>query len=347
MIRLLIDSPTITVSFCRINVISVVNNLPTKILFVAQIKGGKMNSVFNNDLTACRGDMLKRYYLAKYHAVDRNRMKRIAAIKTRADAEKYMEEIRSKLSECFGKVSAAFPADVKITGRLETEKLAIDKVLFQSRPGYYVSALFYRPKSFRDKLPGILFLCGHNTEGKSAKTYQRIPQSLALRGFGVLAVDPYGQGERREFGDGPATEHNRFGHRLGLLGEFFGTWRLHDAMTSLEYLKSRPEIDASRLGATGCSGGGTLTSYLNAFSRDLTMAAPVCSMTRMVSNLENELDADSEQNPPASANSVLMKVICCSLCSAPGTAGIQDNDFFDPRGSKADVSGNTSHLSFF
>lgn len=294
-----------------------------------------MNSVFNNDLTACRGDMLKRYYLAKYHAVDRNRMKRIAAIKTRADAEKYIEEIRSKLSESFGKVSAAFPADVKITGRLETEKLAIDKVLFQSRPGYYVSALFYRPKSFRDKLPGILFLCGHNTEGKSAKTYQRIPQSLALRGFGVLVVDPYGQGERREFGDGPTTEHNRFGHRLGLLGEFFGTWRLHDAMTSLEYLKSRPEIDASRLGATGCSGGGTLTSYLNAFSRDLTMAAPVCSMTRMVSNLENELDADSEQNPPGFRKLGLDEGdLLIASAPRPVLLGIQDNDFFDPRGSK-------------
>lgn len=289
----------------------------------------------NNDLTACRGDMLKRFYLAKYHAADRKRDARLSAIKTRVDAEKYIAEIRRKLEKSFGPIPPAVPFDAKVTGQLETEKLMIDKVLFQSRPGYVVSALFYRPKTRKGKFPGVLFLCGHSDAGKAAKIYQRVPQSLALRGFGVLAVDPYGQGERREFGGGAAAEHNRFGHRLGLVGEFFGTWHLHDAMTALEYLKQRPEIDASKLGATGCSGGGTLTSYLNAFSRDLTMIAPVCSMTRLSSNLENELYTDCEQNPPRFRELGLDEGdLLIASAPRPVILGVQDNDFFDPRGTK-------------
>jgi hypothetical protein len=149
----------------------------------------------------------------------------------------------------------------------------------------------------------------------------------------VLAVDPYGQGERREHGGGAAAEHNRFGQRLAMLGEFFGTWRLHDALTALEYLKSRPETDTARLGVTGCSGGGTLTSYVNAFSQDLFMAAPVCSMTRMTSNLENEVSGDCEQNPPGFRAAGLDEDdFLLAQAPRPVMLGVQDNDFFDPRG---------------
>ncbi|MBR4666941.1 MAG: prolyl oligopeptidase family serine peptidase, partial [Lentisphaeria bacterium] len=287
----------------------------------------------NNGLTAVRGDMLHRYYLKKYQALDRKRTARLAEVKSREDAEKYIAEIREKLKRIFGPMPPVKPIRPQITGRLATEKLQIDKVLFQSRPGYYVTALFYRPKTFRGKLPGVLFLCGHSAEGKHGSNYQRVPQSLALRGFGVLAVDPYGQGERCEHGGGAAAEHNHFGQRLALLGEFFGTWRLHDALTSLEYLKSRPEIDPAKLGVTGCSGGGTMTSYLNAFSPDLFMAAPVCSMTRLTSNLENEITADCEQNPPGfRAMGLDEDDFLLAQAPRPVMLGVQDNDFFDPRG---------------
>ena len=287
----------------------------------------------NNELTAVRGTMLRNYYLKKFQALDRKRDARLAKVKTKEDAAKYISEIREKLKNVFGPMPPVKPIAPQITGTLSTDKLLIDKVLFQSRPGYYVSALFYRPKEYRKKLPGVLFLCGHSAEGKQAKTYQRMPQSLALRGFGVLAVDPYGQGERQEHGGGAAAEHNRFGQRLAMLGEFFGTWRLHDALTALEYLKTRPEIDPARLGATGCSGGGTLTSYVNAFSDDLFMAAPVCSMTRMTSNLANEITGDCEQNPPRfRAEGLDEDDFLLAQAPRPILLGVQDNDFFDPRG---------------
>ena len=100
---------------------------------------------FRNDLTACRGDMLKRFYLKKYHAADRKRRDRLKRIQTLSEAQQYIAEIRAKLSRSFGTLPQALPNDVQRTGRLATKKLLIDKVLYQSRPGYFISALFYRP----------------------------------------------------------------------------------------------------------------------------------------------------------------------------------------------------------
>ena len=285
----------------------------------------------NNDLICCRGDMLQQYYLKRFHAADRKRTRRIFRIQNRIDAEAYITEVRKKLKQCFGPLPPTTVINPQITGKVETPKLLIEKILFASRPGFYVPALFYRPKQFSGQLPGILHLCGHTGIGKLGKTYQEVCQSLALRGFGVLCPDPFGQGERREFGNGPGNEHDSFGLSLGLSGNFFGVWRLHDALTALEYLKSREEIDGTKIGVTGCSGGGTLTSYVNAFSDIPMMVAPVCSITRMTRNLENELYTDCEQMPPHFKELGLEETdLFLVRAPRPCYLGIQDNDFFDP-----------------
>lgn len=78
-----------------------------------------------------------------------------------------------------------------------------------------------------------------------------------------------------------------------------GAWRAWDAVRGLDYLLSRPEVDTTRVGLTGNSGGGTMTTFVNALEDRLTMAAPSCYITTWVHNVENELPADSEQMPPA------------------------------------------------
>lgn len=288
-----------------------------------------------NDLTSCRGGMLQHYYMKKFQAADQKRFRRISRIKNKADAEIYSAEIRRKLKHCFGPLPPVKVIDPQITGKLETPKLVIEKVVFASRPGFCIPALFYYPKNHSGKLPGILHLCGHTGTGKFGRTYQKVCQSLALRGFGVLCPDPFGQGERCELGGGPGNEHDIFGLHLGLTGDFFGTWRLHDALTSLEYLKSRPEIHGGKIGVTGCSGGGTLTSYVNAFSDIPMMAAPICSITRMTRNLENEIYTDCEQMIPHFKEAGLEETdFFLARAPRPCYMGIQDNDFFDCSASK-------------
>jgi dienelactone hydrolase len=100
----------------------------------------------------------------------------------------------------------------------------------------------------------------------------------------------------------------------------------------LDYLLSRPEVDRTRVGATGNSGGGTLSAYLTALDPRLSMAAPSCFITSYLANVENELPSDSEQNAPRILAAGLDQADLL-LCHAPRPTMIltQHDDFFDER----------------
>jgi chloramphenicol O-acetyltransferase len=59
-----------------------------------------------------------------------------------------------------------------------------------------------------------------------------------------------------------------------------------------------PEVDSARIGVTGNSGGGTMTTFVNALDDRLFMASPSCYVTTWLHEVENELPADIEQMPP-------------------------------------------------
>ena len=299
---------------------------------------GKANDMV--DTVGRRSNMIQDYYLTQFRLKAAERRARLDNVRTKADAEAYRQDVRKRLAESFGPFPEKTPLNPRITGQLSTEKLLIDKVIFESRPGFQVTGLFYRPKQISGKIPGILALCGHSSSGKNAPWYQDVAQSLALRGYGVLMIDPIGQGERRQFTDAEGIlpgvfDHNMRGKQLALIGEALCTWRLWDAIRGLDYLLTRPEIDAGRLGVTGTSGGGTLSTYLNAFDSRLTMAAPSCYITTQLRNLENELPADAEQNPPRlAALGCDMADFLIAAAPRPALILAQDNDFFDPRGTQ-------------
>jgi hypothetical protein len=155
--------------------------------------------------------------------------------------------------------------------------------MFESLPQIWVTANFYRPKS-PGKHPGILHPMGHWHEGKYAA--QATAANFAQKGFAVLVYDPLGQGERQTAFDprlnaslaGPSTtdQHYMAGAQSILAGENFARYRIWDAKRALDYLVSRPEVDAEEIGCTGCSGGGTLTTYISALDPRIKVAAPSC-----------------------------------------------------------------------
>ncbi len=296
--------------------------------------------VWGDITTGRRGDMLQRYYEQQFQAKFKERKERLSKITTRADALRYQQEVREKLRASFGEFPEKTPLNARITGQIDLGKVLIDKVIFESRPGVEVTGLFYRPKNTTGKIPGIIALCGHTGIGKLGQTYQKLSQSMALRGYGVFMIDPIGQGERHYFDETDSVKrgvrsHNLFGKQLALSGEFFGNWRVWDAIRGLDYLLSRPEIDHTRVGVTGTSGGGTLSTYLNAFDSRLTMAAPGCYITTFMHNLQNELPTDAEQVPP---NFIAMGCDMADflIAAAPRPTMIlaQNNDYFDPRGAE-------------
>ena len=238
------------------------------------------------------------------------RRARFQAVKTPAELEALQKDLREK----FVRLLDGFPdvhgvPVVKVTGTIDADDYVVEKFVFESLPGYWAPALLYRPKKVERPLPGILSPCGHSAVGKAHPTYQTLHINLAKRGYVVLSYDPVGQGERSQFWN-PETgkskynlacgEHAVLGVPLYLLGTNLAKYRIWDGMRALDYLASRPEVDARRLGCVGNSGGGTLTAYIAALDPRVKAAVPGCYITnlprRMANRIEKDPDIDPEQD---------------------------------------------------
>ena len=283
--------------------------------------------------------MVHEYYVGKVCDVMTERKTRFTALKTKVDAENYLKTVREKISQAFV-LPERTPLNAKITGVIEQQKFSIEKIVFESRPGFQVTGNLYLPKSLptNSKAPAVLGLCGHDLTGKAAGAYQIFCQNLVLKGFVVFIIDPISQGERwqhdvEESNSGPALceAHNLMGNQQIMLGDFFGSWRVWDAIRGLDYLLSRPEVDADRVGVTGNSGGGTLTSLVAALDSRPTMVAPSCYICSWQANMENELPADAEQCPPGLLAAGLDEVDLLIAYPRPTLILSQEHDFFDER----------------
>ena len=288
--------------------------------------------------------MVHEYYLR--HVVDgeREALFRKRALATRADAEAFVQDVRRRIALAFpGMPEARTPLRPRITGRLERDEHVVEKVVFESRPGFLVTANLYLPRRRDGRVPGVVGSCGHSANGKAAVAYQSFAQGLARKGLACLIFDPLGQGERSQYLGvdgtpvfrGPTHEHNVAGNQLALIGEFLGTWRAWDGIRALDYLATRPEVDPRHLGITGNSGGGTLTTWLLALDRRWTMGAPACFVTTWRHNLENELPQDSEQCPPHSlALGLDHDDYLAAAAPRPICIIAQERDYFDVRGAE-------------
>lgn len=285
--------------------------------------------------------MVQEYYVDKMRKLALARDQARGKIRTRNDVLKLKAIVREKLAQSFGKLPSKTPLNARTTGRIERPDYTIEKVIFESRPSLFVTANLYVPKGKPGPFPCVLGACGHYPVAKAEPTYQAFAQCLATKGYLVLIYDPLSQGERIQY---PAKEglaqptnccheHNMMGNQMSLIGEFFGKWRLWDGIRALDYLLSRSEADPTRVGVTGHSGGGTLSTYLNAFDDRFTMAAPNCFVTTYLCNLENELPGDSEQIPPNIIKYGLdMADFFVAQIPRPVILLGQNNDFFDRRG---------------
>jgi cephalosporin-C deacetylase-like acetyl esterase len=207
----------------------------------------------------------------------------IAAIRTKADAEERKTVVRSRILAAIGGLPEyKGPLRAKVTGVIRADGYVIEKVLYESLPGFYVTANLYRPER-AGKYPGVLLQAGHTQEGKAEP--QLLAANLALQGYVSLSFDPAGQGEREQTYDpqlkAPAAgwsvnEHIHAGEQAKLVGEGLPRYFIWDAMRSLDYLASRLDVDASRIGAAGCSGGGALTTFIGALDERVKVVIPAC-----------------------------------------------------------------------
>lgn len=280
-------------------------------------------------------------YVDKLRAKRAERTRELAALKTREDALAYQAKLRQAISRSFGPKPKQVPLAMEYTGTLQFDGYRIEKLRFQSRPDFWVTANLYLPNQLAAPAPAVLGACGHSDQGKAAPVYQDFCIRLVNNGFVVLIYDPIQQGERNQYtrlsdlgvANSLCCAHNVMGKQLELVGDFFGAWRVWDGRCALDALLTRPEVDPKRLGITGNSGGGTLTEWIWANEYRLSMAAPSCHVTSFLNNLENELATDSEQCPPGVIGSGL-EMVDMMIVRAPQPAILmgQKYDFFERRG---------------
>lgn len=265
----------------------------------------------------------------------------IAQIRTTAEAEARKKIVRGRILQLMGGLpDYRGPLNPRVTGVVKREGFEIRKVIFDSLPGIFVTANVYVPSS-AGMHPGILLPLGHWEQGKTA--VQLISSNLALRGFVVLAYDPVGQGERQQAFDkrtgkslagGPTEQHFMLGAQSLLVGQSFARYRIWDARRGLDYLVSMREVDPSRIGVTGCSGGGTLTTYISALDERVKVAAPACYMNSFATLFPGDV-GDSEQSLPGFLSSGLDQTDYVEMFAPkPWLISSTEGDFFTPAGAK-------------
>ncbi len=168
-------------------------------------------------------------------------------------------------------------------GVIETGKgYRIRKFRYEVVPGYSASALLYEPEKLRGRLPGILNVMGHVLEaGKSAEFMQKICINFAKQQIMALSLEFIGTGELNN----PGNDHS-FGAQLNLVGlQDDGLFYL--AMRKgLDYLALNKNVDASRLGVTGLSGGGWQTAMLSGLDERVAAAVPVAGYSSIRQRVE-------------------------------------------------------------
>lgn len=202
-------------------------------------------------------------------------------IRTMDAYREFRRRTRRLFLKSLGGLPRKTPLNARAVGKLERDGYAVEKVLFESRPGFLVTGNLYVPDNIQAQAPAIFSMPGHAPEGKAGRdNYQDFYIPFARAGFIVFVIDPPGQGERGKYYE-PTTgnEHFTAGYQMYLTGANFAQHYVWDSIRAIDYLVSRREVDAKRIAVTGVSGGGMATYYLAALENRVSAFVPVCMLT--------------------------------------------------------------------
>ena len=236
---------------------------------------------------------------------DEERRKEWAQIRTAADLIRIQHKMQASLLAMLGGLPAErTPLHTRITGKIAMDGFHIEKLIYESLPGVYVTALVFVPDDGNKTHPGILVPAGHSTNGKNH--YQVLCQRLVHHGYVVIAWDPVGQGERSQFWDAKAgksrynlicAEHAVMGNLAYLAGTNLARWEIWDGIRAVDYLLTRPDVDPQRINITGTSGGGFQVAHIAALDRRIKAAAPSCYITALPMRVYNRIFKDPDSDP--------------------------------------------------
>lgn len=230
----------------------------------------------------------------------------IAGLTSQAEAEARKAKSRALLLKLIGGLPERTPLAAKTWGLVQEDGFKVEKITYDSLPGYHVTANLYVPTAQgRGPFPAIIVAPGHGLDGKIGN--RGFAVNLARAGMVVLAYDIVAEGERLQHYDPelgaskvgrPTGEHSLAFWQTTPVGEHVSRYLIWDVIRGLDYLASRPEVDARRLGAFGCSGGGTLTAFLAALDERVKATAAACYINDFDHLLASVGPQDGEQSIP-------------------------------------------------
>lgn len=214
----------------------------------------------------------------------------LAEFKTKGDWERERPELRRQLLEMFGLWPLPPRTELKaeITGKIERPKFTVERLVFQAMPGLYVTGNLYVPKPAPMKAPTVLYLCGHGNVVKDGVSYgskvhyQHHPAWYAEHGYVALVIDTLQLSEIPGLHHGTYREKMWWWHTLGYTPAGIECW---NAMRAMDYLETRPEVDAKRIGVTGRSGGGAYSWWIAATDERVQCAVPVAGIADLQAHL--------------------------------------------------------------
>jgi len=199
---------------------------------------------------------------------------------TKRQAEEWQKALRAKLIELIGGIPSARPPLRPVT--LETRAFPgyrREKIVFDSRPGVSVLAYLLLPERAQPPAATVICVPGHgrgvdDIVGIDEQGLERTDKAgyqhdfaiqVAEAGMAAVAIEPMAFGCRRD----PINARQGLSRKgcepaaggALLIGETMIAWRVWDVMRTLDYVATRPELDASRVGCMGISGGGTATLF--------------------------------------------------------------------------------------
>ena len=203
-----------------------------------------------------------------YDRLEREALSTLALPRTAAEWAELKPALRESLADALGYVPHLLPrVEAERLGATQREGYMVKRIVFHGWPSAPISANLYIPDGLDGPAPTIAAPHGHSMDGKAYGVYQHCYINLARRGYVVLAWDMIGYGERQPMG-----------HRLGrwpmLVGLSLKGLLVTEAQALVTWLTEQPEVDATRIGCTGNSGGGAQTLLLAALDTRIAAAAP-------------------------------------------------------------------------
>ena len=229
----------------------------------------------------------------------------VAAIVTPSQAAARQAAVRAGLLALIGQPRHGVPLAATVTGSSAGDGYRVENLLYDAQPGRHVTANLFLPTRGKGPFPALIVAPGHGPSGKWGD--YSFAANFARNGFVVLAYDIVGEGERLELFDGasgrsrgerPTGDHSIAAFPAILNGETLARYLVEDAMQGVDYLLSRDDVDGARIGAFGCSGGGTVTAYLAALDARVQAAASACYVNDFRHLLASVGPQDGEQSIP-------------------------------------------------